>query len=105
MSKRIHTRVGRAIPYNKIHQVLNVIVDQLALDLSENQTVSVRRFGTLAPYVRQSRIAHNIATGEIRETGITTRVKFHPHESFLSLLQDKKVRFRRILRKTEDEEK
>jgi nucleoid DNA-binding protein len=97
--------VGRAIQYNKIHLAVNVIIDQLAFDLSENQAISVRRFGTLSPYVRKGRTAYNVSTGEMHETDNTTLVKFHAHESFTLLLQDKKVRFRKNLQKTGSEEK
>ena len=94
LAKRIHSRLGRAIPYRTVHYAVGVIIDQIAHDLLRDQVVSARHFGTLSPYFRPSHRAHNIFTKKIREVLSSRSVKLHPHDSFLSLLADREDYFR-----------
>jgi nucleoid DNA-binding protein len=73
---------------------VGVIVEQVARDLVNDQIVSARRFGTFSPYSRPGHLAHNLSTGKVRKLSPSRSVKFHPHESFLSLLADREERFR-----------
>lgn len=94
LSKRIHERLSGAIPYRTVHHAVGVIIDQIAHDLLDDQVVSARHFGTLSPHSRPGHLAHNIVTGKIRELPASRSVKFHPHDSFLSLLADREDHFR-----------
>jgi nucleoid DNA-binding protein len=105
ISKRIHERLGGAISYRIIQQAVGVIIEQIARDLVSDQIVSARRFGTLSPHCRPGHLAHDLSTGEVRELPSTRSVKFHPHESFLSLLADREERFRGERQRKSDSEK
>jgi nucleoid DNA-binding protein len=73
---------------------VNIIIEQVAKDLINNQIVSAKHFGTLSPYLNATHLAHDLSTGQVRELPTSKSVKFHPHESFLSLLVDREERFR-----------
>ena len=94
LSKRIHTRLSAAIPYRSIHHAVSVIIDQIANDLINDQVVSARHFGTLSPHSRAAHLAHDLSTGKVRELPSSRSVKFHPHDSLLSLLADREDHFR-----------
>lgn len=84
---------------------MGVIIEQVARDLVNDQIVSARRFGTLSPHSRPGHLAHDLSTGKVRELPPSRFVKFHPHESFLSLLADKEERFRGDMKRKSDTEK
>jgi nucleoid DNA-binding protein len=63
-------------------------------DLINDQIVTVRHFGTLSPHTRPGHKANDVSSGAVRELSDTRSVRFHPHESFLSLLLDRLDRFR-----------
>ena len=94
LSKRIYERIGKVIRYKSILQILGVIVSQISQDLVENRTISVRRFGTLSPYLRHGHLANDLSQGVVRHLPPRRSVKFHPHQSFLALLEERYVRFR-----------
>jgi len=71
------------------------------LDLIEDHVITVKNFGTLSPHTRASHSAHDVSSGQIRTISAKRAVKFHPHESFLSLLKDREELFR----EKEDEKK
>jgi nucleoid DNA-binding protein len=94
LSKRIHSRLGGAIPYRVVHHAVNVIIEQIAKEIVEDRIISARHFGTLSPYSRPGHLAHDLSSGEVRELPTIRSVKFHPHKSFLLLLKDREDRFR-----------
>jgi len=94
LSKRIHEQLGGAISYRTVHYAVGVIIDQIANDLLNDQVVSARHFGTLSPYCVRGHLAHDLFTKKIRELPDSRSVKFHAHESFLSLLGDREGHFR-----------
>ena len=93
IAKIIHERFGGAVPFRKIYQAVGIIIEQIASDLANDQVVTVRRFGTLSPHVRQPHAAHNVSTGEICRLGSKRSVKFHPHEAFSGLIRERQERF------------
>jgi nucleoid DNA-binding protein len=94
LAKRIHERLGGAIPYRTIYHAVGIIIDQIVNDLLSDQVVSARHFGTLSPYCVQGHLAHDLFTKKIRELPDSRSVKFHAHESFLALLVDREGYFR-----------
>lgn len=73
-----------------------MIIDQLSNDLVENHVVTVRRFGTLSPVFRSGYTANDISKHEVRQLDGFCTVRFHPHESFRALIQDRKSNFRDV---------
>jgi nucleoid DNA-binding protein len=94
LANAIHERLGGSISHRKIYQAVGIIIEQIANDLVNDQVVTARRFGTLSPHVRRAHLAYNVRTGMIRKLRSIKSVKFHPHEAFTSLIQDRQERFR-----------
>jgi nucleoid DNA-binding protein len=92
IAKAIHERCG--LPFRKIYQAIGMIIEQITSDLVNDQVVTVRRFGTLSPHVRRAHLAHNVSSGVVRKLSSKRSVKFHPHESFSGLIQERQERFR-----------
>jgi nucleoid DNA-binding protein len=94
LANAIHERLGGSISHRKIYQAVGIIIEQITSDLVNDQVVTVRRFGTLSPYVRMAHLANNVRTGMIRKLRSVKSIKFHPHEAFTSLIHDRQERFR-----------
>lgn len=95
LTKSIYKQLNGAIPYRSIYYAVNVIVQEMAKEIILDRVISVKRFGTLSPYSIPGHLANDIMSGEVREIPTVRSVKFHPHESFLSLIKDRKDGFRK----------
>ena len=95
LSSVIHGRLGGSISYRKIYQAVGIIIEQITSDLVNDQVVTVRKFGTLSPHMRRSHLANNVSTGVVRKLCSRRSVKFHPHEAFSNLIQERQERFRK----------
>jgi nucleoid DNA-binding protein len=94
LANAIHERLGGSISYRRIYQAVGIIIEQITSDLVNDQVVTVRRFGTLSPHVRSSHMANDVSTGVVRKLGSRRSVKFHAHDAFKGLIQERQERFR-----------
>ena len=95
LAAAIHERLGGSISNRKIYHAVGIIIEQITSDLVSDQVVTVRKFGTLSPHLRMSHLANNVRTGVVRKLCSRRSVKFHPHEAFSDLIQERQERFRK----------
>lgn len=87
---RIYKKTDGTIPFRKLYQAINLIVDGVTQDLVDNQIVTIGNFGTFSPCVRKGSLGNNVSIGKVMQSPEKKGVKFFPNISFLSLLRDKK---------------
>lgn len=82
------------MPHRSLYRCLGIIIDQVTNDLVEDHVVTVRRFGTLSPFFRLGHVTHDISQNRFRKLEGFCTVRFHPHESFRTLLKERERNFR-----------
>jgi nucleoid DNA-binding protein len=95
----IHKRLNGTIKYVDVLKAVTIIIEQLAKDLVDDLVVTVRRFGTLSPYVVQEHTYVDFTTKAVTKSPSKRSVKLHAHEAFKKLIAER----RGMLKKVEDE--
>lgn len=93
ITSQIYNRLDKSIKRKYIADAVNVICEELSEAFSRNESISVKNFGTLNPYLFHSHKGLNVQTGEISIHPEFWSVKFHTHASFEKLLEERKERF------------
>lgn len=68
-------------------------MEQIRSDLLNNHSVTVEKFGTLTPTMRQGHMANDLSKEEVVLLESSKTVKFYPHDSFVKILLDRKKEF------------
>lgn len=89
----IYFRLDKSIKSKYITQSVNVICEELSIYLKENNSITVKNFGTLNPYLFHSHKGYNVHTGFVQEYPEFWSVKFHTHDSFRKLMEEKREYF------------
>jgi len=95
LTEIIHKRLGGSLSKSSIYDAINVINDSLIEMVVDNKAISVSNFGTIAPYVFHKHKGLNISTGEIQEVEEFKTVKFRVHDTFQTLVAQKKHKFKK----------
>lgn len=93
ITSEIYVRVDKSIKKKYIADAVNVICEEIGNALSRNESLSVKNFGTLNPYLFHSHAGFNVKKGEVDVYPEFWSVKFHAHASFEKLLAERKDRF------------
>jgi len=103
-NKELCSRINKRmlVTQDQVSSAVEIICDEIRKDLVTDAPVSVKHFGTLAPYTYPSHRARvlNGEEAEIKDTQAFRTVKFHPHVSFLTLLRE----FREFFIQNEDDD-
>jgi len=91
--EKLYKRFGGAIPKLLIRDALQVICSDLCSRLSDQESVSVKGFGTLHTYEYGGHQGVDIASGELRMTEPFLNIRFVPHKNFSDLIDQKKSFF------------
>ena len=70
-----------------------MICEELAESLIENEAITIKNFGTLNPYLFHSHRGYNVQTGIVQEYPEFWSVKFHTHDAFQKLMEEKREYF------------
>lgn len=89
----IYFRLDKSLKRKYITDSVNVICEELAESLIENEAITVKNFGTLNPYLFHAHRGYNVQTGIVQEYPEFWSVKFHTHDSFQKLMEEKRDYF------------
>lgn len=89
----IYKRYGRSLKRSIIRDAINVVCSMLEEDLLEDRSVSVKNFGTFSPYFFHGHIGYNVAHGKMQAVKAFRDIRFHPHATFLRLLELRRKSF------------
>lgn len=96
LASSIHKRLNGTIKSADVVKAVTIIIEQLAKDLVEDFVVTVRRFGTLSPYVVQEHTYVDLTTREVTTSPARRSVKFHVHEAFQKLISERRGLLKKV---------
>jgi nucleoid DNA-binding protein len=85
----ISKNMGESVTTRLINDVIDLTVDYIGNELLNNRSVSIRYFGTFAPYKMEGGTIKSIYTGEYMSFEPKVCIKFRPHEVFKVVLSRK----------------
>ncbi len=71
-----------ALPADKAHQILGIILDEITNAVSRNETVSLPGFGSFVQRHRNARKGKNPQTGAVIDIAASNTVGFKPGKGF-----------------------
>ena len=81
------------LTHRKALKLVNVIVDSILSELMEDRAVSVKNFGTINPYVKKGQWGYDFGAPCKKMRPAKRSLKFHPHENFISLKNQRRDYF------------
>ena len=90
IANKIYLRLNKAIPRIVILDVINIIYDYIIDNLKQNNTFSVKNFGTFIPHIFHSHRGYNVNSSKVEEIKSFKTVKFLPHVEFSKLIKLKR---------------
>lgn len=95
LASRIHKRLDKLIKKQDIEHALDIICQELPDFIAENNSVSIKNFGTFSPYIYRGYFSKGIHTGETHWYKPFWTVKFHPHLNLTRLIKAGKEKFKK----------
>jgi len=93
LTANIYKRLSGAISKNQIYDIITVICDYCSDELYNNRSITIKKFGTLSPYLFHGHEGLNIARAEMQYVDEFRTVKFRPHHILRRLVQRKRKKF------------
>lgn len=95
----IYKRLDGATSKLVIRDVIAVICNYVIEEMEHDRTVSIQNFGTFSPYRFHEHDGVDVSSGAMRHVEGFRSVKFLPHAIFRLLLNRKRKKFKKNLRK------
>lgn len=95
LTNKIHNRLDSELSKQIIEDAISVISMELISILLEQESLSIDNFGTLHSYFLSGHSGVDIYTGELQYVQPKKSIKFSPHITFSSILNEKKDRFKK----------
>lgn len=90
---KIHDRFGGALSKLIILDSVQIICEEFNSKLVEQESLSIKNFGTFHTYQYWSHKSMDISSGNMRMTKPFLSISFIPHKNFYDLISQKKTFF------------
>lgn len=90
---RIFRRLNKTVPKKDIKAIQFLICEELIKSFKNNESVSIKGFGTFSPHDVTPKLFHNVTTGEFELCSLTKNISFHLHSDFVRLFKHQKQKF------------
>jgi len=91
----IYDRLDGTIPKLVIYDVIDIILDDFILRISNNESLSIANFGTFSSYVHSGHKGVDVSSGQEQYVKDFKYVKFIPHDSFTKFIEQRKNNFKK----------